>query len=186
MKKSDQIGIVLGGGISKRNKIPYDSKTRIRKALKLLKKNKIQKLILSGKCSYGVSKKTEAKLFQDFLIKRGINNNKLLLEENSRDTIGNAVYSKKIVIKHKLPKNIVVITSNYHLSRALMIFKHVFGNEYNITGVSSRPILPHFFLKKFKEWEKKEVNRLLLLKVPIGNHVKAEKLIKKHLPMYKK
>ena len=52
MKKSDKIGIVLGGGISKENRIPYDSKTRIKKALKLLKKNKIHRLILSGKCFY--------------------------------------------------------------------------------------------------------------------------------------
>ena len=43
-----KLGIVLGGGITKRGKIPLNAKTRIRKALKLLKNNTIQKLILSG------------------------------------------------------------------------------------------------------------------------------------------
>lgn len=185
MKKSDGIGVVLGGGISKKNKLTYDPKTRIKKALQLLKNNQIQKLILSGKCSYGNPKITEAKLYQEYLTKQGVNRNKLILEEQSRDTIGNAIYSKKIILKQKLPKNIIVITSNYHLKRALMIFKHIFGKEYNITGVSSKPILLHVLLRKFNEWKKKEIDKLLLAEVSIGDHNKAEKFIKKYLPMYK-
>ena len=151
----------------------------------LLKNNEIQKLILSGGCSYGDSKKTEAKLFQEYLSKRRVKKNILILEEQSRDTIGNAVYSKKTIIKQKLPKKIILITSNYHIKRALMIFKHIFGNGYNITGVSSKPILPHVLLRKLKEWEKKEIDELLLAEVPFSNHTKAEKFIKKYLPMYK-
>ena len=185
MKKSDSIGVVLGGGISKRGKLLYDSKTRIKKELQLLKTNKVQKLILSGKCSYGNRKTTEAKLYQEYLVKRGVNRDKLILEEQSTDTIGNSVYSKKIIIKQKLPKNIVVVTSNYHLKRALMVFKHIFGKEFNITAVSSKPILLHVLLRKFKEWEKKEIDALLLAEVPIGDHNKAEKFIKKYLLKYK-
>lgn len=185
MKKSDRIGVVLGGGTSsKRSRLPYDPKTRIKKALQLLKNNQIQKLILSGKCSYGNPKTTEAKLYQEYLIKQGVNKNKLILEEQSRDTIGNAVYSKKIIIKQKLPKTIIVITSNYHLKRALMIFKHIFGEEYKIIGVSSKPILLHVLLRSFNEWKKQEIDKLLLAEVPIGDHNKAEKFIKKYLPVY--
>ncbi len=53
VSKVKPTGILLGGGITKQGKIPSDPKTRVKKALQLLKSNKISKLVLSGKCSYG-------------------------------------------------------------------------------------------------------------------------------------
>jgi uncharacterized SAM-binding protein YcdF (DUF218 family) len=170
-----KLGIVLGGGITKRGKIPLNAKTRIRKALKLLKNNTIQKLILSGKAAYENPKKTEAKLFQEYLLKKGINKNRLILEEKSTDTITNALYSKKIVIKNKLSKEIILITSDYHMERSLMIFRHVFGEKYQITGKPSITLRLHRKLK-FIEWEKKEFIKALFLPIHLGDHKKIEKI----------
>ncbi len=178
-------GILLGGGINKRGKLPHDPKTRVEKAYHLLKEGYIDSLVLSGKCSYGNPKLSEAELYFNYLTERGIPKEKLIIEKESRDTIGNAVYSKKIFLKKKLPqKKIVLITSDYHIKRALMIFTHIFGNEFSFVGISSKPFILHKISLMLREFECKELDNLVLSKVKIGDHNKAEELIKKYLPMY--
>ena len=179
MKKDYTIGILLGGGISNRGKLPYDPKTRAKKALKLFRQKKIQKLILSGKASNGNPVKTEAKLYLEYLMKKGVGRDSLILEEQSSDTITNAIYSKELILREKLPKKIILITSKHHLSRALMIFKHIFGKNFNINGVGSNSIISFLFINRLKELEKRVIDDAILLEVSIGNHKKAKSLIKK-------
>ncbi|HLC47302.1 MAG TPA: YdcF family protein [Candidatus Nanoarchaeia archaeon] len=180
------IGILLGGGISGKRRLPHDPKTRVEKAYHLLKEGYIQFLILSGRCSYGNPELSEAKIYFDYLIEKGIPKERLILEEDSRDTVGNAVFSKKIFLKNKLPqKKIVLITSDYHMKRALMIFTHVFGNGYSFIGISSRPFILHKIALLLKEFEHKEIERLVFSEVRIGDHDKAEELIKRYLPRYR-
>ena len=156
MKK--RVGIVLGGGISN-GSLTANAKTRIQKALQLLRENKIQMLILSGKKSS--SKRTEARLYYEYLVKNDVCKKSLLiLEEKSEDTLGNAVCSKEIIVKKKLPKNIVVITSDYHLDRAIMLFKKIFGKGYHVTGIGSATPSSRFLA--LKEWLKKQIDKVRL------------------------
>ena len=77
MKKKEVIGILLGGGITKKGKIPADALTRAKVALKLLQKNEIQKLVLSGGfTSKKFSKISEARLFTRYFTNKGISKKK--------------------------------------------------------------------------------------------------------------
>ncbi len=164
VKKIDSVGIVLGGGISSDCKLSYDAQARIKKALRLLKDNRVQKLILTGRSSFIDREKTEAVVYADYLLKNEIKRNQLILEEQARDTIGNAIYSKKIILKRNLPNIILIITSKYHLKRALLIFNHIFGTGYTIMGIGCSSSLFRF-LSFVKELEKTELDQLLLTEV---------------------
>ena len=191
-KKESKLGILLGVGISKKGTLSHEAKTRVKKAYKLFKKNKINKLILSGGfTSRTYPKISEAKAYQQYLIKKGIKRNQLILEERSKDTIGNAIYSKKVINKNKLNKSknkqkeITLITSNYHLDRALRVFQHIYGKNYTFIPVKSRPKLLHKIQNMLAEMESVGLDHLFLTQIKKGDHRKAETLLKKELPMYK-
>jgi uncharacterized SAM-binding protein YcdF (DUF218 family) len=172
------IGVILGGEITNRGKISKDALSRVKKGLKLFKQDKINKFVLSGGfTNQKFPKLSEAKLFKDYLIKHGVPKNKIILEEESKSTLGNAVYCKKLFVKKKLAKRITLITSDYHMGRALGLFKHVFGKQYKITPVRSKPFLAYKIQNMFAELESYGVDELFLAKVPQGKHEKAEKLL---------
>lgn len=171
------IGILLGGGTLRRNKLPYNAKKRADKAYELLKNNTISTLILTGA-------NNEAHSYYHYLLQKGIPPYKLIQETRAKDTIGNAAFSKDIILAKGLAKNIVIITSDFHIKRALIIFKHIFGDNYTITTKSSTSRVHHKIIYKFKEFLYKEVDEYLLLKVPQGDHHKAKLVAQKYISRY--
>jgi len=61
-------------------------------------------------------------------------NRKILLQRHSRDTVGDAFFTRLLVEKKKIPKDQVIylITSDYHCKRAKEIFEFVFPPSYTI------------------------------------------------------
>ena len=70
--------------------------------------------------------------------KYNIDEKKILLSKKSRDTVGDAVFLRLDFNNYLKKKKIAVITSDYHVKRAQIIFDFVFGKEYKIKvyGVS--------------------------------------------------
>lgn len=176
------IGVLLAGGLTKRGKLPYNSCKRADIAINLIKNKKISKLILSGglKNKYSI----EAKAYYDYLIKNGLKKSLLLIEEKSKDTIGNAIYSKELILKEKLDKSIILITSNFHLKRAMMIFEHIFGTSFFIEGIASKSRIFHKIKHRVIQWRNNQIDKIILLYIRPGDHKTAKKVIKKYLPMY--
>lgn len=138
MKKIDVI-IILGCGINKQGAVSRITKERLDFFLE--KKNKFSDIpiLLSGRWSglkRNKSKITEAQAMKKYLVMRGINLTRIYLEMKSLDTVSNAVFSEKIVRKHKNWKRILLVTSDWHMKRALWIFQKVFNGSYCIDVLS--------------------------------------------------
>ena len=86
----------------------------------------------------------------------------------------------------KLDKDIVLITSDYHMSRALGVFKHIFGEKYKFTVVKSRPFIVHKVQNMFAELESYGLDDFFLSQIAKGKHQKAEKLLYRQHGMYKR
>jgi hypothetical protein len=56
-----------------------------------------------------------------------VDSSQVLIETNSYDTIGNALFCLQLFVMPLELKNILVVTSNFHLPRSEAVFKHVFG-----------------------------------------------------------
>ncbi|MDP2930515.1 MAG: YdcF family protein [bacterium] len=137
MKKFNLV-IILGGGIDSKGKLSKGTKERA--DFFLQKRFHNVPVLISGRCSgflEGKPKTTEAREVKDYLIKKGINRRLIYLENQSLDTISNAVFSKKIIERHKDRKRIVIITSSFHAKRANYVFKKVFGKKYQISVLST-------------------------------------------------
>jgi len=71
------------------------------------------------------------------MIMAGIPKHSIVLEEDSMDTVGNAYFTKKNILQPKKWKNIILITSEFHMRRTKIIFNFILGKEYNIKYVKA-------------------------------------------------
>ncbi|MBW3020542.1 YdcF family protein [Candidatus Woesearchaeota archaeon] len=172
-------GILLGGGIID-GKLSKRSRQRANLAYNLLREDILDTLVLSGKYAIDeVSEKTEAELLQKFLVDRGVKERQLILEAESRDTLESAVYCKELFVSKALNRKIVLITSDYHVRRAMEIFKYVFGTDYIFVGVGckSSRLLKRF--RKIIEYFKKRKVMKFLKAFSRGNHRKIKLFLRK-------
>ncbi len=75
----------------------------------------------------------------DLIVVAGIDRERVFLEDQSRDTIGNAVYVAERYLGALPPRTVYVVTSPFHLERAVETFRLVLGPSWPIEGVASAP-----------------------------------------------
>jgi len=152
------VGILLGAGIGKDGSITPVGLERVELAVLLFSKGYFDAIISSGgNTSREIPEKIEAKIMSSFLERKGVPQQKIILEYKSKNTLQNALYSKDIVEKKGFRK-ILVITSDFHMERALMIFRNMFPPEkgYYVKGAESKT---SFLTEEIKNHEIKDYSR---------------------------
>jgi uncharacterized SAM-binding protein YcdF (DUF218 family) len=78
----------------------------------------------------------------EYLMAAGVPPDRILAETQSYDTIGNAFFSRAIHIDPQRMRNLLVITSHFHLPRTQLAFNWIYGltpvspYEIHFTGVA--------------------------------------------------
>ncbi len=111
--------VVLGGGSYNTGILKEDSMKRLLTGFILHKRYGLP-IILSGGASIG--KLPEAEVMKQVLEELGVDKKEIITEVRSRDTLENAKYVKEIC-KERNFKKIVLITSAYHMRRAVETFR---------------------------------------------------------------
>jgi uncharacterized SAM-binding protein YcdF (DUF218 family) len=113
--------VVLGGG-------PGET-TRARAHAAALLANARPDFAVIASGGHGLAReasgRTEAELMRETLLAYGIDESRVLLEDESRDTIGNALFTTLRYLAGIPPRPLVVVTSPSHLARALEVFTYV-------------------------------------------------------------
>ncbi|GAB3927953.1 YdcF family protein [Larkinella terrae] len=126
-----RIGVVLTGGLvavdaQPRNHIYLGSQAdRMGQALLLYKSGQIQKILISGGTG-GIIKREvaeEGQLARQFLLTAGVPAQDVVLENRSRNTHENALFSAPILQKQFKAYQCVLITSAWHMRRAVGCFQ---------------------------------------------------------------
>ena len=148
MKEKNQIKeknaiIILGGGLTKNLELNEHTKQRYRKAIALMQKKDFDYVICSTDKSYRklneIKNTSEARVGKNYLLKKGLSEKNILLEEQSRDTLSNAFYCRKELIDPLQIKSITVVTSRFHFKKTLFAFRIVFPkNKFNLRIISSK------------------------------------------------
>jgi uncharacterized SAM-binding protein YcdF (DUF218 family) len=120
--------ILLGGGISEdaplsfgQEGIPSEvSMMRMVEVVRLYKKDR-KKIIVSGGKTPGKSV-SEASVYKKFLVDMGIEQEDIIMEEESRTTAENSIMTKKIIDDYGF-KCGVLVTSASHMPRAIRSFE---------------------------------------------------------------
>ncbi|MBI4691260.1 MAG: YdcF family protein [Nitrospirae bacterium] len=129
---------------------------RVEYGVKLFKEGwaRKDKIILAG--GPIVWKYTWASLMQDQAVYLGVPKNTILLEEKSKSTEEDAVFTKSIMKKFGY-KSCVLVTSPYHSRRSIKIFRRIMGDGITIISAPSESWF------KFDEWWKRRRDRARVL-----------------------
>ena len=131
--------VVLGGGVTTDGRPTRISETRVARAVELYKAGIAPRLILSGRCGLSESEPavTEAAAMAAWARERGVPDDALLLEDVARDTLGNAYFVREQFLGPNGWTSVRVVTSDFHLSRAALVFRKVLGSRYDFSFVSA-------------------------------------------------
>lgn len=140
--------IVLAGGIKEDGTLPKSVIERIYKAQELFKRKYAPRILMSGRWSrywekHGPPPITEAESMKRFAHSIGIPKKAIFKEEKSYDTRSNAHYCKNVFLEKYAWKKIVVVTSDFHISRAQHIFDTQLDQNYKSIYVAAKaPLNP--------------------------------------------
>ena len=131
--------ILLGGGISKDGKLPKSVISRVEKAAEYLNKNPNSICVVSGGTLDWLPY-PEAPELKRQLVARGVEPNRILVEDQAKDTIQNFQFSCKMLAEHKgisltevLTTPTAVVTSRFHLRRSERLARRM--GFTNIKGI---------------------------------------------------
>jgi len=124
--------LIPGGGVREGGDLPYWVKKRLDRVLEIHKQETI--ITLSGGTVHRPPPVDENgfPIFESvagakYLIKMGIEPDRIFTEINSYDTIGNAYFSRVIHVDPGNFRSLLIITSEFHMPRTESIFRWVFG-----------------------------------------------------------
>ena len=153
--KAGATAIVLGCEV--RGEQPSRAlRARIDAAADYLAKNPKAKAILSGGKGSG-ERISEAACMERELLARGISQDRLILEDASRSTRENLVYSAKIMRKQCLGSDAAIVTSEFHCCRARLIAKKEGISAGCVPAKTPLLYLPTFWVREMLavlyEWQ---------------------------------
>jgi uncharacterized SAM-binding protein YcdF (DUF218 family) len=115
--------VVLGGGHISDSKLPITSQigeetlVRLIEGVRLYRKHAGVKLVLSG--GTGFDPVPDAYIMADLAKELGVNENDILIESKSKDTIDEANFIKPIVNNDRF----IIVTSALHMPRSMAMFR---------------------------------------------------------------
>jgi uncharacterized SAM-binding protein YcdF (DUF218 family) len=105
---------------------------RYRDGVRLYRAGWAQKIVFSGAAWDGGS--SNAEVMRGLAVRDGIPASAILVDPHGDDTYGNAVHTKALMVEHGL-KSAILVTSPYHLQRAVMTFRGVYnGTDIKVIG----------------------------------------------------
>ena len=140
-EKADHV-ILLGGGISKDGVLPKSVMSRVEKAAEYLNKNPQSICVVTGGTLHWLPY-PEAPEIKRQLIAAGVSADRILVEDEAKDTIQNFELSCKKLseftgksLEEVLNTSTAVVTSRYHLRRSERLAKRI--GYKNIKGIPAK------------------------------------------------
>lgn len=181
--------VVLGRGLAADGTLPRLAQQRVERAVELFAWDTAPRIIFSGRCSLMtdiIPAVTEAHAMAEYALALGLPREALLVEEESRDTIGNAYF----VLQRFLEPNdwtcVRVVTSDFHIQRASWIFQKVLGIGYDVSFSPAPSELDHSTIAA-RAREEADITSFLmewLADIPDGDPLALARLVWKEHPGY--
>lgn len=133
-----EVAVVLGGGIGDAGEPSASTLARARAAVQLARRRPELAIIVSGSHGEGTKPpKSEAAIMAELIVEGGVAAHRVRIEDRSRDTIGNAVEVALRYLRMIEPRPLYLVTSPFHLERALVVFRNVLGFAWQVQAVAA-------------------------------------------------
>ena len=139
LDEAPELAVVLGSGLTADGDPLPSTTARAHRAAQLAHERPELFVICSGdrQLEEPPGGPSEATLMRDLIAARGIAPDRIAIEDESRDTIGNAVLTAVRYLGSLEPRPLAVITSPFHLERATETFRHVLGYPWQLEAIAS-------------------------------------------------
>ena len=134
MASADAI-VVLGRGVRPDGSLGLIARARVDRALELYQLGVAPRMIFAGRSALmgdDTPAVTEADAMAAYAAARGLPAKASFVEDESRDTIGNAFFTWRRWLRPNGWTSIRVVTTDYHIPRAAWIFRKVLGPSYDV------------------------------------------------------
>ncbi|EKQ57244.1 MULTISPECIES: YdcF family protein [unclassified Clostridium] len=151
-EKRDDYIIVLGAGLNNGKTPNSILSERLDAVIKCEEKNPDQYIVVSG--GQGENEKvSEAQAMSEYLQERGIDKDKIILEDKSRDTDENLKFSKEKIEEHSNKSisnvSVKIVTTDYHAFRSsLLAKKNGYTNFDNYSSTLRGPLIPSTYIRE--------------------------------------
>jgi hypothetical protein len=128
--------VVLGTSVNEDGSLPVHARQRVERAVAVFGFGVAPRIIFSGQCGLSVADPpscSEARAMAGFAESLGVPHDAILLEEQSRDTIGNAYFVHRHYLEPNGWKSIRVVTSDFHVPRTTWVFEKILGPGYDVS-----------------------------------------------------
>lgn len=121
---------------------------RLNSAYNYLQHSPNSNVVVTGYVSTG-DDVTQAKVMRDWLLEKGISDERIFLEEKAIDTDTNIKNTLNVILNNGLSKDIAVATDAYHMPRALLYSKKYGLNDASVLPSISDPLLiPIYWIRE--------------------------------------
>lgn len=180
--KTDAV-IVLANQMNKKGLLNFESKARANKAVEILNGLEIPNIVT---CGWAYRKDSDVKIadaFKSYIIDSlGVNPNKVITELNSRDTVGDAYFTKINLALIFNWKRLCVVTSDYHVDRAQEIFNFIYGSNFIVEVFGTNILQDNSILSR--ELASTEAFRKTFSGITIGNDSEIFERLRESHPFY--
>ncbi|MDQ3996324.1 MAG: YdcF family protein [Gemmatimonadota bacterium] len=128
--------VVLGSTVNDDGSLPLHARQRAVRAAMLYAAGVAPYIIFSGRCNLTAPEPpavSEAAAMAAYAESLGSPRDAILLEEESRDTIGNAYFVGRRFLEPNGWSSIRVVTSDFHVPRTTWVFQKVLGSAYDVS-----------------------------------------------------
>jgi uncharacterized SAM-binding protein YcdF (DUF218 family) len=181
--------VVLGRGVDADGSLPRLARQRVERAAELYAWETAPRIIFSGRCSLMTDvlpAVTEARAMADYAHSLGLPRDVLLVEEESRDTIGNAYFVLRRFLEPNDWNSIRVVTSDFHIQRTAWVFQRILGLGYDVSFSPAPSELDHSTIAA-RAREEADITAFLmewLADIPDGDPLALARLIWQEHPGY--
>ncbi len=92
---------------------------------------------------------SEAEAMKDYLLKKGIDDERLIEEDMSTSTYENLAFSMEIIKKLGLPQSVTIVSDGFHQYRAMLIAKEQHINSYAVSAHTNPKYVLSYWVR---EW----------------------------------
>ena len=165
--KADHV-ILLGGGIDKNGKLPQSVINRVEKTAEYLKMNPDSICVVTGGTLHWLPY-PEAPEIKHQLVNSGIAAERILIEDQAKDTIQNLQFSAKMLAEYRgvsrqevLETSTAIVTSRFHLRRSERLARRIgYENIKGIPAACPAIYIPHNYLREICAYVKLNLRILL-------------------------
>lgn len=153
--------IVLGAQVYSAERMGVTLSNRIDKAYEYLVANPEAKCIVTGGQG-GDEPCPEALTEKNALLRMGISENRIYMEDKSKNTRQNMKLSREIADENNLGSEFVITTQGFHMYRALMLAESAGITPYSLVADTDPILLPEYYGRELLSLTKWHLERLVL------------------------